>query len=105
MKSSMAGWATLWLGGIALAALATFASARYFIESPWIAAVAAGLVLTPLVAWSGTRLAARWSRMARALNDGTASLKDRDFSVSVTQATRDEMGELVASYNTLGERL
>ena len=101
----MAGWATLWLGGIAMAALATFGGARYFIASPWMAAVAAGLVLTPLVAWSGSRLAARWSRMAHALSDGITSLKDRDFSVSVTQATRDEMGELVANYNTLGERL
>src|ERR1043165_5744741 len=43
--------------------------------------------------------------MARALNDGIASLKDRDFSVSVTRATRDEMGDLVETYNALGERL
>jgi two-component system nitrogen regulation sensor histidine kinase NtrY len=101
----MAGWATLWLGGIALAALGALAIARHFIGSPWMAAVAAGLVLTPLVAWSGTMLAARWSRMARALTDGIESLKDRDFSVSVTRATDDEMGELVSTYNTLGDRL
>jgi len=105
MKFSMAGWATVWLGGIALAALAAFAIAHHFIESWWMAAVVAALVLTPLVAWSGSRLTARWSRMARALSDGIVSLKDRDFSVSVTQATQDEMGELVANYNTLGERL
>src|ERR1043165_4637959 len=43
--------------------------------------------------------------MARALNDGIASLKDRDFSVSVTRATRDEMGDLVETYNALGDRL
>jgi two-component system, NtrC family, nitrogen regulation sensor histidine kinase NtrY len=101
----MAGWATVWLGGIALAALVVFAIARHFIESPWMAAVAAGLVLTPLVAWSGTMLTTRWSHMARALTDGILSLKDRDFSVSVTQATRDEMGELVTTYNDLGDRL
>jgi two-component system, NtrC family, nitrogen regulation sensor histidine kinase NtrY len=101
----MAGWATLWLGGIALAALAALAAARHFIESAWMATVTAALVLTPLIAWSGTILAARWSRMARALNDGIASLKDRDFSVSVTKATHDEMGDLVETYNTLGDRL
>jgi nitrogen fixation/metabolism regulation signal transduction histidine kinase len=101
----MAGWATLWLGGIAVAALGAHATARHFIESPWMAAVVAALVLTPLVAWSGTILAARWSHMARALNDGITSLKDRDFSVSVTRATQDEMGDLVTSYNTLGDRL
>ncbi len=43
--------------------------------------------------------------MARALNDGIASLKDRDFSVSVTRATHDEMGDLVTTYNDLGDRL
>jgi nitrogen fixation/metabolism regulation signal transduction histidine kinase len=101
----MAGWATAWLGGVALAALGALATARYFIESPWMAAVAAALVLTPLVAWSGTMLASRWSHMARALNDGILSLKDRDFSVSVTRATQDEMGELVTTYNGLGDRL
>ena len=91
VRGSMAGWATLWLGGIALAALGAHSVARHFIESPWMAAVVAALVLTPLVAWSGTILAGRWSHMARALNDGIASLKDRDFSVSVTpcHARRD----------------
>ena len=43
--------------------------------------------------------------MARALADGIASIKDRDFSMSVTRATRDEMGELVDAYNGLGDRL
>jgi nitrogen fixation/metabolism regulation signal transduction histidine kinase len=104
-RHSMAGWATLWLGGVALAALAALSVARHFIESPWMAAITAALVLTPLVAWSGTMLATRWSHMARALNDGILSLKDRDFSVSVTAATRDEMGDLVTTYNGLGDRL
>jgi len=101
----MAGRATAWLGGIALAALGALATARHFIESPWMAAVAAAIVLTPLVAWSGTMLAARWSNMTKALTNGIESLKDRDFSVSVTRATHDEMGDLVTTYNTLGDRL
>jgi two-component system nitrogen regulation sensor histidine kinase NtrY len=101
----MAGWATAWLGGIALATLVAYAIARHFIDSPWMAGVVAALALTPLVAWSGTRLSGRWSRMARALSDGIASLKDRDFSISVTRATHDEMGELADAYNGLGDRL
>jgi nitrogen fixation/metabolism regulation signal transduction histidine kinase len=101
----MAGWATLWLGLIALATLAAYMVANHFVRSPWMAAVAAGLLITPLVAWGGTMIATRWSRMARALADGIASIKDRDFSVSVTRATRDEMGELVEAYNGLGDRL
>jgi len=101
----MAGWATLWLGGIALLTLLSYMVAKRYIASPWMAAVTAGLVITPLVAWAGSMIASRWSRMALALADGIASIKDRDFSVSVTRATRDEMGELVEAYNGLGDRL
>jgi nitrogen fixation/metabolism regulation signal transduction histidine kinase len=104
-RHSMAGWATLWLGGIALLTLLSYMVAKRYIASPWMAAVTAGLVITPLVAWAGSMIASRWSRMALALADGIASIKDRDFSVSVTRATRDEMGELVEAYNGLGDRL
>jgi len=101
----MAGWATLWLGIIALATLTAYVVAKHFVESVWMAAVAAGLVISPLIAWAGSMIATRWSRMARALADGIASIKDHDFSVSVTRATSDEMGELVEAYNGLGDRL
>ena len=101
----MAGWATLWLGGIALMAVALTSTLRAFIPVPWLAAVLSALLLVPVVAWSGARVTARWSRMARALNDGVLSLKDRDFSVSVTRASDDELGELVSNYNGLGDRL
>ena len=101
----MAGWATLWLGGIALLGVVLSAAIRYYVDIAWLAAALSALLLVPLVAWSGARLTARWSRMVRALNDGVLSLKDRDFSVSVTRVTNDELGELVANYNTLGDRL
>ncbi len=101
----MAGWATLWLGGIALLAVLVTVSLRSLIDIAWLAAALSALLLAPVVAWSGARLTSRWSRTARALNDGVLSLKDRDFSVSVTRATEDELGELVSSYNGLGDRL
>jgi two-component system, NtrC family, nitrogen regulation sensor histidine kinase NtrY len=101
----MAGWATLWLGGIALLSVIAFAIAEHFLDLPWLAALATALAIAPLVSWAGTALTSRWSRTARALTDGIASLKDRDFSVSVTPATLDEMGELVTTYNGLGDRL
>ena len=101
----MAGWATLWLGGVALLGVLLTLVARSLIDTTWLAGMLAALVLTPLVAWSGSQLTSRWSRMTRALNDGMLSIKDRDFSVSVTRATSDEVGELVENYNGLGERL
>ena len=101
----MAGWATLWLGGIAMLAVSLTLLARSWIPIPWLAGLVVAALLAPLVAWSGTRLTSHWSRMVRALNDGVLSLKDRDFSVSVTGTTRDEVGELVDNYNGLGDRL
>jgi two-component system nitrogen regulation sensor histidine kinase NtrY len=101
----MAGWATLWLGGIATLGVILASVARSLVDIPWLAAALAGLLLAPCVAWAGSRVTARWSSTARALNDGVLSLKDRDFSVSVTRATSDELGELVTTYNGLGDRL
>ena len=101
----MAGRATLWLGGAALGGVFVHLLAQHIIPVPWIAAVSATLVSVALAAWAGSTLTRRWSGMARALADGISSLRDRDFSVSVTRATRDEMGDLAAAYNDLGDRL
>jgi len=101
----MAGWVTLWLAGAALAGVGITCAALALIESRWIALVTALLVLTPLIAFCGGLITRRWSRMARALADGISSLRDRDFSVSVTRATQDELGDLVTTYNGLGDRL
>jgi nitrogen fixation/metabolism regulation signal transduction histidine kinase len=101
----MAGRATLWLGATAAAGILLTLALHRFIESPWLAGSLAALLLTPLLAWAGTRLTAPWSRTARALGDGVLSLKDRDFSMSVTRASSDELGELVDHYNGLGDRL
>jgi nitrogen fixation/metabolism regulation signal transduction histidine kinase len=101
----MAGRVALWLGGIALAAVGITAAALALLEPRWFAIVVALLVLAPLVALSATRVTRHWSRTARALGDGISSLRDRDFSVSVTRATADELGDVVAAYNGLGDKL
>jgi len=104
-KWSMAGWATLWLAGVALLGVCLALVANALLGIPWLAGLLTLLLLAPLVAWCGARLTARWSRMARALNDGIMSLRDRDFSMSVTEGSADELGELAGIYNGLGERL
>jgi two-component system nitrogen regulation sensor histidine kinase NtrY len=105
MRWSMAGWATLWLGGAALLGVSSLYVTALYIETTWLAALIAALVVVPLAAWSGRLLTERWSRMARALTDGITSFRDRDFSISVTRVSQDEMGELVDAYNGLGDRL
>lgn len=104
-RFSMAGWATLWLGGIAVLGALVYGIAAHYTAYRWMAAVVAALVLTPVAAWAGTVMTLRWSRVALALTDGISSLKDRDFSVSVTNRTGDELGEAVDAYNSIGDRL
>ncbi len=101
----MAGWVALWLAGVALAGVGVTAAALALVESRAIALVCALLVLVPAVAVGASIVTTRWSRTARALTDGITSLRDRDFSVSVTRATNDELGALVAAYNGLGDKL
>jgi two-component system nitrogen regulation sensor histidine kinase NtrY len=104
-RTSMAGRATLWLAGIAALSVLLTLAAFWWVDLPWLAAALALLVLAPIVAWAGSHLTTRWSHTAKAVTDGIFSLKDRDFSVSVTRATKDEFGDLVSVYNTLGEQL
>jgi two-component system, NtrC family, nitrogen regulation sensor histidine kinase NtrY len=76
-----------------------------WLGSPFLAGAAAiTLLLAPTV------LAVRWfmrpiSRTLQAVSDGINSVKDRDFSVSITTADAIELRALVASYNGLGDLL
>ena len=45
------------------------------------------------------------SRYLRALVDGVSSLRDGDFSISIVARWRDELGELAAVYNSVGDIL
>jgi two-component system, NtrC family, nitrogen regulation sensor histidine kinase NtrY len=91
------GWAVL---GAALAALLTA-----WIGIPLLAFLLSLLIVTPMAA-----LSARWflrpvTRTLQAVSDGISSMKDRDFSVSITPATQPELAALVDSYNGLGQLL
>jgi nitrogen fixation/metabolism regulation signal transduction histidine kinase len=85
-------------------AVVTLVFDRWF-ASPVLAGAAALLVTLPLAIWLTDRLFSAWSRSLRAVADGIASLKDRDYSVSVTPTGPDEIGDLTAEYNALGDRL
>lgn len=88
----------------AVTAAATLLFDRVF-DSALLAGTAALLVTLPVAVWLTGRALDRWSRGIRAVADGISSLKDRDFSVSVTASTGDEVGDLTAEYNSLGDRL
>jgi two-component system nitrogen regulation sensor histidine kinase NtrY len=76
-----------------------------WLQSPVLAGAAALLVTLPIAIWVTDRLFSGWSRSLRAVADGIASLRDRDYSVSVAPTGPDEIGDLTAEYNTLGDRL
>jgi len=90
----------------ALALAAALAAAAAVLAAQWLAPWAAALcgLLAGIIAgaWLARQAARGWTRTAIALRDGIASLRDRDFSVSITRTSDDELGELVDAYNSLG---
>jgi two-component system, NtrC family, nitrogen regulation sensor histidine kinase NtrY len=104
-RRSLAGRiAVVVAGTAAVVAAVAIAFDRWF-ESPVLAGAAALIVTLPLAIWLTDRMFSRWSRSLRAVADGIGSLRDRDFSVSVTPAGPDEIGDLTEEYNSLGESL
>jgi two-component system, NtrC family, nitrogen regulation sensor histidine kinase NtrY len=101
----MAGWVALWLAAVAALACAMAVTVFHLVAPGWLAALLTALLLAPVLAFCAARITARWSATTRALTDGIASLRDRDFSMTVTRSTRDEMAALVAAYNGLGDLL
>lgn len=94
----------------ALIALGAFAAAvaafiGRWLESPVHGIVLGTLLVVPLGVWIARRLVRPWTRSLRAVRDGIVSLRDHDFSVSVGPTARDELGELVEAYNSLGDLL
>lgn len=106
-------WRTLSLEGrftmytllAASAGVACGAVFTWLTESLWLGScigAIAGITLALLITRNFT---APINRIISALADGVASFKDGDFSVSLGTDRNDELGELVAAYNAVGEVL
>jgi nitrogen fixation/metabolism regulation signal transduction histidine kinase len=102
---SLAGRIVLVLCTVAIVVAAAALVLHHYVESPWLAGAAALLVTLPPSILITSRLFNRWSNSIRAVTDGIGSLRDRDFSVSVTPTGPDEIGDLTAAYNSLGDNL
>ena len=105
----MPPWSLAGRAAAALAVSATVSAVLTALAGRWLpaglAALAALLVVAPLLLWLARRLTRRWVRVVRAVCDGIVSLRDHDFSVSV-RSTRDvELNALTSAYNSLGELL
>lgn len=80
------------------------------VEAKWLRTPIGGLLVTmvllvPLVVWAGHRLTAPLARILRALEGAVASYRDGDFSFSIANRRRDELGDLVRMHNELGQTL
>jgi two-component system, NtrC family, nitrogen regulation sensor histidine kinase NtrY len=102
---SMAGRVALVVVATAAAVAAVTLAFDRWLDSPLLAGITALLVTLPVAIWLTNRLFDRWSHSIRAVTDGIGSLRDRDFSVSVTPTGPDEIGDLTAEYNSLGDNL
>ncbi len=102
---SLAGRIVLVLCMVAIVVVVAALLLHHYLVSPWVAGAAALLITLPPFIWITSRLFNRWSHSIRAVADGIASLRDRDFSVSVTATGPDEIGDLTDEYNSLGDSL
>ncbi len=104
-RRSLAGRIVVVVVATAVVAAAVAILFDRWLQSPVLAGAAALLVTLPLAIWVTDRLFSGWSRSLRAVADGIASLRDRDYSVSVAPTGPDEIGDLTAGYNALGDSL
>jgi nitrogen fixation/metabolism regulation signal transduction histidine kinase len=92
--------------GVAVAVVAALTAwIGAWLGTPWLGAVVALLLAMPLIAFVARALTAPLMRLLRALQGSVVSLRDGDFSVSLTDTRRDEFGDLVRAHNDLGRVL
>jgi len=71
----------------------------------WQAAAFSLLILLPLSLFALRGVMAPINRYLRVLRDGVAGFRDGDFSLSIAVTREDELGELAALYNRIGDVL
>lgn len=90
--------------GALLAMVGTATAAAIWLESPLVV-LAATLSAGLLGWWLLDRTLAPASTVLQALRDGVQGFRDRDFSLQLAVDRKDELGELVALYNSVGDVL
>jgi two-component system nitrogen regulation sensor histidine kinase NtrY len=87
-----------------LAVCGTVLAAKW-LGSAWLAALTALLIVLPVTWWCAQLATNSWSKVVHAVRDGVLSLRDHDFSMSITPVPNGELRELVSAYNSLGDLL
>ena len=105
MRSSLEGKLALTSIVLVLFAIGVYAGAYAWFDSVVGATLAALLAMVPLCVFVARAFIRPVANTLQAISDGIVSMKDRDFSVSITPSRQQELKVLVESYNGLGELL
>jgi nitrogen fixation/metabolism regulation signal transduction histidine kinase len=105
MRYSLEGRFALVCVGLIALAIGVVASLFAWLESIPLVVVIALLIVTPLAVFAARYFTRPVVRTMQAVSDGIASMRDRDFSVSITAPKQSELRALVEGYNGLGDLL
>src|ERR1700694_5956629 len=67
-------------------------------QPPWLAVLCASLLLIPFVVMIARAATAPLTSLLRVLAGSVASFRDGDFSISLAERRRDELGDLVRTH-------
>lgn len=110
LLTSLAGRVGIALVLVAIAAAAGSAAGAWWLgvltASSAAICAAVGITIGSLAAiYLSRRMTSTWSKVLGAVRDGIESMRDRDFSISIGHVSDDDLGKLVAAYNSIGELL
>jgi two-component system nitrogen regulation sensor histidine kinase NtrY len=102
---SLAGKLAFVLCAFSMVAIAIVLWLDQRLGNPWLAAIVSMILLIPLALWIVRRTLAPVLSMFRALSGTVSSYRDGDFSFSLAWPRNDELSDLVAAHNAIGEAL
>ena len=105
MHQSLEGRLALLCVGLTTLATAVAAGSFVLFGSTWLAVLLALLLVIPVAILAARYFVRPVVRTMQAVSDGIVSMKDRDFSVSITPPRQIELRSLVEGYNGLGALL
>lgn len=105
MQQSLEGKFTALLLGLLTAAVLLSVWLSTLFDSSLLAGLISLLIVFPLSLWLMRIFSAPINRLLQALLHGFDSFLDHDYSVSLAKNRSDELGDLVARYNRVGEAL
>lgn len=104
-RSSVAAKAALLVGAHVLVTAGASALAALLLPRPLLVFAAGAAAGALLSVFTVRRALASARRTLTALSDGVRSFRDTDFSMRLAATRDDELGELVALYNEMGDAL